>query len=174
MAGWLDTVKLQAASQLASLSHAVHAVVTSVDAVAHAVKVELQPDGLESGWIPDSTLAAGSLRICCPSDIGTQVLVVPVEGDPEHPVVVARLFDVVQSPNVSPVTGKPVQAGEIGVFTSGDTYLHITSNGVFLGGTVTISGDLQVSGDVLAGQVSLAHHVHSAVAAGHASSGPPE
>ena len=174
MSDWLETVKLHAATQAGALGQPRHALVTSVDAVSHAVKVTIQPEGLESGWIPDGAIAASGLRIACPSEIGTQVLVVPVEGDAEHPVVVARLFDVTLMPPSSPATGSPVQPGELGIFLDGGNYVHLTKGSLFFKGTVVLDGTLTVSGDVVAAQVSLAGHVHSAVQPGHGMSGAPE
>ena len=174
MSDWLETVKLHAATQAGALGQPRHALVTSVDAVSHAVKVTIQPEGLESGWIPDGAVAASGLRIACPSEIGTQVLVVPVEGDAEHPVVVARLFDITLMPPSSPATASPVQPGELGIFLDGGNYVHLTKTSLFLKGAVVLDGTLTVSGDVVAAKVSLAGHVHSAVQPGHGMSGAPE
>lgn len=173
MADWLETVKLHAAMQVASLGQPRHALVTSVDAVSHAVKVSIQPDGIESGWIPDSALAVGGLRIACPAEIGSQVLVVPLEGDPEHPVIVARLFDVSVVPPTSPATGLPVQPGEFGVFLDGPSYLHLTKNTVYIGGKIVLDGGLKATGDVTAGPMSLQDHVHGQVQVGGGVSGKP-
>ncbi len=172
MADWIETVKLHAATQAGALGQPRHALVTSVDPTSHSVKVAIQPEGLESGWIPDAAVSAGGLRIACPAEIGTQVLVVPVEGDAEHPVVVGRLFDVSIAPPISPATGKPVQAGEIGIFLDGGCYMHLTNDNAFLGGKVVVNGSIQVSGDVIAGGVSLADHVHRGVQPGSGMSGP--
>lgn len=171
---WLETVKLHAAKQASALGQPRHAIVTSVDAVSHAVKVAIQPENVESGWIPDTAIAASGLQISCPAEIGSQVLVVPVEGDAEHPVVVARLFDVVSKPPTSPATGTVVQPGEIGIFLKDGCYLHLTKECIFLKGKVVIDGNLQIDGDVLAAGVSLAHHQHIGVQPGQGLSGTPE
>ena len=107
-----DLVKREASAQTARLATARFGLVTAVDPVAHAVKVTIQPESVESGWIPDPGFAAGSLRISSPCEVGTQVLVTPVEGDAEHPVVTGRVFDAEVSPASSPYTGKPAQPGE--------------------------------------------------------------
>jgi phage baseplate assembly protein gpV len=173
MRNWIEAVKLHSAVHATSMGQPRHGTVTSVDPVNHAVKVMIEPDGVESGWIPDGVIAAGGLKIACPSEVGTQVLVVSVEGDAEHPVVVGRLFDTVVTPPTSPATSQPVQPGEIGVFLEGGTYLHMTKGGVFIGGNVTVSGTLTATGDVVAGQISLQEHLHSAVQSGNDVSGPP-
>ena len=169
---WIETVKLHAAVQAGALGQPRHALVTSVDATSHSVKVSIQPEGVESGWIPDAAIAANGLRIACPSEIGTQVLVVPVEGDAEHPVVVARLFDVSIVPPMSPATGKPVQPGEIGIFLDGGCYMHLSQGSVFLNGKIIIHGSVQVDGDVVAAGISLVEHIHKGVQTGGGVSGP--
>lgn len=174
MADWLETIKLHAAKQVAAMGQPRHALVTSVDPVSHAVKVSIQPDGVESGWIPDGALAVNGLRIACPAEIGSQVLVVPVEGDAEHPVVVARLFDVSITPPTSPATGQPVQPGEIGIFLDGGTYLHLTKQAIYIGGRLVLDGALQASGDVVASDISLKTHLHGQVESGTGVSGLPE
>lgn len=173
MSDWSDSIKLHAAVQVAGIGQARHAIVTSVDPVAHAVRVSMQPDGLESGWIPDSTLAAGSLRIMCPSEIGTQVIVVPVEGDAEHPVVVGRLFDTSTLPALGPMSSKPVQAGEIAIVSQNGAFIHLANDGISLGGTIRVQGDLDVSGDVIAAGISLKTHLHDGIQPGLGMTRPP-
>jgi len=173
MRSWIDAARFHASSQVVSVGQPRHALVSSVDPANHAVKVVIEPDGIETGWIPDAAVSAGGLKIACPSQIGTQVLVVPVEGDAEHPVVIARLFDTVVTPPVSPATGQAVQAGEVGFFIGDEVYVHLTAGGLYLGGNVTIKGTLAVTGDVTAAEVSLQQHLHSQVQPGSGVSGPP-
>lgn len=173
MADWLETIKFHAAKQVAALGQPRHALVTSVDAVSHSVKVTIQPEGIESGWIPDAAIAAAGLRIACPAELGTQVLVVPVEGDAEHPVVIARLFDVSITPPIGPATGQQVQPGEIGIFLDRGVYLHMTGDGIFMRGKLVIDGTVEANGDIVAAGVSLKTHVHDGVQAGQGLSGMP-
>lgn len=87
-------------------------IVSAVDPVNHAVKVMTQPSNIESGWLPYAAVQVGSLRIACPPDIGTHVLVVHVEADAEHGVAAVPIYDAVVMPPSSPATGKPAQPGE--------------------------------------------------------------
>ncbi|WP_019091674.1 phage baseplate assembly protein V, partial [Komagataeibacter europaeus] len=87
--------------------------VSAVDPVNHAVKVMAQPAGVETGWLPWAAMQVGSLRIACPPDIGTHVLVVHVEADAEHGVAVMPVYDAVVMPPASPATGSPAQPGEM-------------------------------------------------------------
>ncbi len=173
MHNWLEALKLHSAVHATAAGQPRHGIVTSVDPVNHAVKVTIEPEGVESGWIPDGVLAACGLKIACPSEVGTQVLLIAVEGDAEHPVVVARLFDTsVTAPN-SPVTSKPVQPGEIGIFLASGVYFHLTPEGLYLGGKLTIDGSVAATGDIVASGISLQQHLHSEVQTGDSLSGPP-
>lgn len=173
MRNWIEAVKLHSAAHSMAMGQPRHGTITSVDPVNHAVKVMIEPDGIESGWIPDAVIAAGGLKIACPSEVGTQVIVVPVEGDAEHPIVIGRIFDTVIMPPVSPATSQPVQAGEIGIFLDGGTYLHLTQRGILIGGDITINGSVTATGDITAGTISVQNHLHSGVQTGNGVSGPP-
>ena len=165
---------LLAASASSTAARPRHGVVSSVDPGTHSVKVTIQPEGVVSGWIPDPGIACSGLRIACPAEVGTQVLLAPVEGDAEHPVIVARLFDTTMLPPTSPFTNKPVQPGEIGIFLSDGTALHITAGTVSIKGTVNVIGAMTVSGDVTGNGISLSHHQHGGVQAGNSLTSPPE
>lgn len=88
-------------------------IVSAVDPVNHAVKVMTQPSNIESGWLPYAAVQVGTLRIACPPDIGTHVLVVHVEADAEHGVAAVPIYDAVVMPPSSPATGTPAQPGEL-------------------------------------------------------------
>ncbi|GBQ09710.1 baseplate assembly protein [Swaminathania salitolerans] len=141
----MEDVMRMAASQ-ARVAHAVHGIVSAVDPDNHAVKVRIQPDDVETGWIPDAGLTqVGDLRISCPCTPDTHVLLMPVEGDGETFVIVAVLYDVVASPPVSPVSGRVAQPGELLVRTGCDVaareerdgghggWLHLSREGLAFG-----------------------------------------
>ncbi len=159
-------LRLHSAVQSGLQGQARHAIVTSVDPSQHAVKLTIQPEGLVSGWLPDPGIACAGLQIACPSEVGTQVLVVPVEGDSEHPVIVARLFDSTNAAPVSPATGQPVQPGEVGFFLKNGCYLHLTSSTIYAKGQLVLDGSIKASGDVVAMSVSVANHIHEGVQTG--------
>ena len=165
--------RLHTAAHVSLQGRARHALVSAVDPNTHSVKVTIQPEATVSGWVPDPGIACAGLRIACPSEVGTQVLIVPVEGDAEHPVIVARLFDTVMQPPVSPATGKPVQPGEIGFFLSDGTYLHMSPGIIAMKATLQIDGTIQATQDILAKTVSLQGHVHGGVSPGSASTAGP-
>ncbi|AHI25482.1 baseplate assembly protein [Komagataeibacter xylinus] len=105
--------RMVAASMAGTLAQPRFGLVSAVDPVNHAVKVMTQPSNIESGWLPCAAMQVGSLRIACPPDIGTHVLVVHVEADAEHGVVAVPVYDAVVMPPASPATGKPAQPGEL-------------------------------------------------------------
>ncbi|WP_243430087.1 baseplate assembly protein [Acetobacter sacchari] len=129
-----------------------YGLVTAVDPINHAVKVALQPDGVESGWVQYGVgVRSGDLRMSAPPSIGQHVKVTPVGGDAEHLVVSADVFDdIIQSPT-SPQTGKVAQSGEMlvmagcgapptdtdtrtaGDATEGAGWFHITADGFYAG-----------------------------------------
>ena len=165
---------LLAASTSSVAARPRHGVVSSVDPSTHSVKVTIQPEGVVSGWIPDPGIACSGLRIACPAEVGTQVLLVPVEGDAEHPVIVARLFDTTMLPPTSPFTNEPVQPGEVGIFLSDGTALHLTAGAISIKGQVNVRGSLTVSGDVTGNGISLSHHQHGGIQSGSSLTTPPE
>lgn len=130
-------------------AHAVHGLVSAVDPNNHAVKVRIQPDDIETGWLPDMVFTqVGDLRISAPSAPGTHVLLMPVEGDGETYVIIGALYDVVAVPPVSPATGQVAQPGEClirsgcGVPDDGHEtghtsdpagWIHLGRTGVFFG-----------------------------------------
>lgn len=132
-----------------------HGIVSAVDPVNHAVKVLVQPDNVESGWLPVATIAAGSIRICRVPDVNEHVTLLAMEGDAEHLVVVAAQFDAVVMPSVSPATGKPAQPGELliragcgqppalgsqadGIADSQASWWHLTKDAIYSGVGETI------------------------------------
>ncbi|GAJ28016.1 baseplate assembly protein [Acidomonas methanolica] len=149
----MSEARFVAAAMANRVAHTVHGIVSAVDPVNHAVKVRVQPENVETGWIADAAFAqAGDLRIACPSAVGTHVVLQPLEGDGEHFVLAGVVYDTVMAAPVSPWTGAVAQPGEIlvmagcgappaagsaeesaGEATPGAGWLHVTAGGVFLG-----------------------------------------
>jgi|GEM_PF-1002324 len=102
-----------AAAASGMIAKTVHGIITSIDPVNHAAKALVQPEGIESGWLPVAALAAGDIRIARLPNIGEHVLLIPIEGDAEHMQINAFQYDTAVTPPVSPQTSKPAQAGEL-------------------------------------------------------------
>jgi phage baseplate assembly protein gpV len=158
--------------------------VTAVDPANHAVRMTIQPEGEETGWVPCPSVAAGGvLQASIPPEVGDHLVLAAIEGDAEHPVVVGRLYDTTRQPPVSPATGKPAQPGEM-LVVAGPAYWHVTNQAVMIGfgsvhvvvnsaGMSVTGGNVVVSQDVAAGAVSLRQHTHSGVQAGSGMTGKP-
>lgn len=111
--------------------------VTSVDPVNATVRVMMQPEAVLSGWLPIlSPWVGAGWGMSCPPSPGDQVLVLAQEGDAEHGVVVGRAFSSVAN-------APPAPAGELWLVHKSGSFLKLVSDG-----SVQISGDLHVAGDV--------------------------
>lgn len=109
----LNEARRVAEAAVARAGKPLNGIVSAVDPVNHAVKVLMQPDNVESGWLPVATIAAGSIRICRVPDMNEHVTLLAMEGDAEHLSVIGVQFDAVVMPPLSPATGKPAQPGEL-------------------------------------------------------------
>lgn len=167
---FINALKGQMASMDARLAQPRIATVVSVQAGGHRAKVRIEPEGVETGFIPIGAAMVGNgTGIVSPPTPGDQVMVIPQEGDASQYVVVSRMFSARQGPPVSPATEQAVQPGEVAIFTDG-AWLHI-SGGVIhaeattlkFKGKVEVDGDIEVTGDVKAGNVSVKDHVHTGV-----------
>ncbi|GBR44227.1 phage baseplate assembly protein V [Neokomagataea thailandica] len=109
----MTDTRLLAAAQVNRVAHAVFGIVSAVDPNNHAIKVRVQPEDIETGWMPDiSGVQSGDLKISCPSSLGTHVVLVPVEGDAEQFIAVGTLFDSVVMPPRVPGEGRVIYPGE--------------------------------------------------------------
>jgi hypothetical protein len=112
-------------------------IITSSDSSTATAKVLLQPEGVLTGWIPVLTPWAGSgWGMNCPPSPGDQVLVISQEGNSEHGIIVGCLFSN---------SARPPQA-ELGEITM--THQSGASIRFLNSGTISLIGDLHVSGDV--------------------------
>jgi phage baseplate assembly protein gpV len=131
--------------------------VTSVDPVNATVRVMLQPESVLSGWLPVMSPWVGAgWGMSCPPAPGDQVLVLAQEGDAEHGIVVGRAFSSVASAPQAP-------SGELWLVHQSGSFLKLQNDG-----TVRVSGDLHVAGDVYDSHGSLAmlrghydQHIHT-------------
>jgi phage baseplate assembly protein gpV len=166
-----NTFKRGASEVVTSLGVPRFGTVTSTDPTRHAVKVQIQPEGVLTGWLPCGSASVGPATIVSPPTLGDQVVLVPLEGDAEHWAIIGRVFSAASAPPVSPATGKPVQAGEVRIFTAG-AWLHFAGGNVYgaatawnLTGNVAVTGAITATGDITAGfggsdQVDLQQHDH--------------
>lgn len=110
----MSDTRMLAAALANRSAHAVLGIVSAVDPSNHAIKVRIQPDNVETGWIPDvGGVQAGNLRVSCPSEPGTHVALLPLEGDGEHLIAIGAVFDTVVTAPVSPSDGQAIQPGSM-------------------------------------------------------------
>jgi len=131
--------------------------ISSYDPDAYAIKALIQPENVESNWMPLGSIGVGNRwGVAIGPQLGDQVLVVFQEGDFSSGVVVARLFSVKQ--------GAPrVESGEIAIQHASGSLLRFNSDGsvslVCTGtlnssapawnhtGPMTVNGDVVINGD---------------------------
>jgi phage gp45-like len=112
-------------------------VVTSVNTANATARVLIQPEGVLSGWLPVLSQWVGNgWGMVCPPTPGEQVLLVPQEGDVEQGIIIGRIFSEKQMPPVAP-------DGEFWIVHKSGCFLKLCNDG-----TVHMSGDLHVDGDV--------------------------
>lgn len=106
----------------------------------HAAKVLLQPEGVESGWLPVGTMAIGNgWGIHCLPNIGDQVAVHFVDGDFSSGIIGLRYFSLQDPP-------APAKAGEFLLIHSSQSYLKLNADGTvaIFGNAITLQADTSV------------------------------
>lgn len=141
----LNAFKGHSGAQDAAAGQPRFGTITSVDPAAGTARVQLQPEGVLSGWLPLlSPWVGAGWGLSCPPSPGDQVLVLPQEGDAEHGVVVGRAWS-----KQAPMPSTPV--GELWLTHRSGSYVRLLNDG-----TIVMRGDLHVDGDVYDRHGSLA------------------
>lgn len=132
-----NAIKAHASSLDQSTGQIKYGTVTSVNSQNATARVIIQPDGVLSGWLPILSQWVGSgWGMLCPPAPGDQVLLVPQEGDIEQGIIIGRSFSAKQAPPVVP-------GGEFWLLHKSGSFLKLCNDG-----TIQLSGDLHVKGDV--------------------------
>jgi phage baseplate assembly protein V len=118
--------------------------VTSYDPATYSVKVSMQPDNVESGWIPVAAQAVGNgWGILTPPRIGDQILVLMQDSDPEAGVAAWCLFNNVDVPPAVP-SGEFWMMHKTGSYlkflTDGSVDMHVAKNL-----TASVAGTTQIT-----------------------------
>jgi len=179
---------------VASISVAMPGIIKSVNPANGAVKVTLQPGGIETGFIPYMSALTGASGIVALPLQGAQVLVVFDHGDNEAGVAVGSLWDVNNKPpaNYAPgevwltnVSGSVVKITNDGKITatdksgsivvlSGDGKVTITaSGGLTINANVTVNGKVTATGEGTFSGHTVTQHTHGGVTAGGAFTATP-
>ena len=137
MERFLNAMKGHAAAMDRSAGQPRFATVASYDPARATARVRLQPEGVLTGWLPVLTPFVGNgwgmVASLAPGD---QVLVLAQEGDADHGVIAGAAFSRAASPPA-------VAAGELVLRHATGAEFRLANDG-----TVRISGDLHVDGDV--------------------------
>jgi phage baseplate assembly protein gpV len=155
-------------------------IVTGYDPDRHAAKVRLEPEGVETGWLPVGAAWSGpGFGLVAGLALGDLVAVEFEDGDVEAGLVGHRLFTDAAAPPAAP-SGEAWlvhRAGQaVRLRNDGRIELSHPSGAVLSlepDGSVHIQGDLRVSGQIVAGEDlvfagarSVAGHVHGGVSSG--------
>jgi phage baseplate assembly protein gpV len=133
----LNLLKAQASALDQSIAQPRFATVTSVDPATATARVQLQPEGVLSGWLPVlSPWIGAGWGMACPPSPGDQVLVLAQEGDAEHGIIAGRAFSAVQ-------TVPPAAVGELWLVHQSGSFIKLLNDG-----TIQMRGDLHVTGDI--------------------------
>jgi phage baseplate assembly protein gpV len=116
------------------------------------------------------TSRAGAVKDWNPPSVGEQVVVCSPSGELEAGFIMAGSINYDGNP--APDSRENVRKIEL---PAGGAY-EIKVGGMTLtiaGGKLTLNGDIEVTGDVKAGAISLKNHKHGQVSAGSDQSGTP-
>jgi phage baseplate assembly protein V len=139
-----NTVKARAGGLDGLAGAARFGLVSSFDPTAYAARVMLQPENILSGWLPILSAWVGAgWGFAAPLTPGDQVLVIAQEGSAEQGVIVGCVWSAVDAPPGAP-------AGELWLCHQSGSFVKLLNDGTILlaAGTVNITGNLVVSGDI--------------------------
>jgi phage baseplate assembly protein gpV len=191
-----DAMRRQALLAAGTLAGEKDGTITSYDPNAYAVKVMIQPDGYETGWIPlPSVFVGNGYGAYFGPEIGQAVSVTFADGDKDNGRISKFFFNNVEVPIKSP---NAVQSGEILLqdkagnmirWSPVQNKLIITANkeadlnvgtnlDVAIQGnaTITVTGNINLTaagGDITVAGISLVNHVHTGGTLGGGDTGPP-
>ncbi len=163
-----DAIRTQAGMVGRTLGQPRFGTITSFNLDDYTARVKLQPEGIVTGWLPVLSSWTGSgWGMVCPLAAGDQVLVLPQEGDTEHGIIIGRAYSKASPP-------PKAATGELWIVHASGCCLKLKADG-----TVAITGDLHVLGDVYDTHGSLSRlrgifnsHTHRVPSGGNTS--PPE
>lgn len=142
------------------------ATITAVDAGNATAQVTFGGE-TSSAWLRFSSGRSGGARVWSPPVVGEQVVVFSPSGDTGQGVIVGSLPSAAFPPPSADGGTFQIDLPGVSISVSGGG-ISITS-----AAPVTITGDLIVSGDVVAGGVSLIDHTHGGIVVGGAETQPP-
>ncbi|GAB0116892.1 hypothetical protein Acid7E03_09640 [Acidisoma sp. 7E03] len=185
MEAWLNAMRAQAGAMANLPGQLRCGVVQSLDTKTYCAKVMLQPEGVLTGWLPITSPWVGDgWGLVAPPVPGQQVMVAAQEGRAEHGIILGGLFS-------NEARAPAAAAGEAWLVHRSGSFLTFRNDGSIeaqatlwrLTGTLSVSGDLLVGGDIAdrnGGRGTLNSlrtiydaHVHPGVQSGPAETGLP-
>jgi uncharacterized protein involved in type VI secretion and phage assembly len=181
-----NAVRMQAAAASSLRSHPKIGTISGYDPKKQAVKVKLQPEGNETGWIPLGTLWVGNgWGLVCAPALESQVEVSFVDGNLDAGSATLRFFSNVEAGPAAPggefwlvhKNGQSIKLTNDGALTLDDghgaTIALDGAGNIASTGTWTHTGTFTATVDVIGGGKHLKTHTHSGVQTGGGNSGPP-
>lgn len=144
MRGMLNAMRQQAQAALGDVALPSTGIVRSYDPAKYAVRLELQPQGNMTGWIPLLTPWVGNgWGMFCPPTIGDLLEVTFLNGDINSGVAGLRAFNDQDLP-------LSVASGEFWLMHHSGAFFKLTNSGSATfsdghGATVTLNGDGTIS-----------------------------
>ena len=119
----LNAMRLQGAQQAGQLALMRVGLVRSYDAANYCVKVEIQPEGTITGWLPLASPWAGNgWGMFCPPSIGDMIEIEFHDGDFDAGVACLRFFNDTNRP-------LNVPSGELWLFHTSGAFVKLTNDG---------------------------------------------
>ncbi|MDE1907016.1 MAG: phage baseplate assembly protein V [Rhodospirillales bacterium] len=118
--------------------------VSSFDPSTFSAKVMIQPENVQSGWLPVMSPWVGNgWGLAAPLPPGTQVIILAQEGDAEQGVIAGAVWSSEDKPLAAP-------AGELWLQHQSGSFLKLMTDGTIQmnAPTVHVQGNLIVSGDI--------------------------
>jgi phage baseplate assembly protein V len=159
-----NAMRLQAQRAMAGIAHTRAGIVTGYNPNTYAVKVTLQPQGIQTSWIPLAASWVGNNwgMFAAPS-IGDMVTVSFFDGGLESGYAELRLFNNEERP-------LPVPSGEFWLVHKSGAFFKLTNDGKGSfsdghGATVTLNGDGTITSEASiwnhTGDVNVDGNIHS-------------
>lgn len=179
----MNAARREAAAVLGSVALTSTGIVKSFDPAKYAVRVELQPQGILTGWIPLlSPWVGNGWGMFCPPTIGDLVEVDFLGGHIGSGVAGLRFYNDQDVP-LSVPSGEfwlVHKAGQVLKFHNDGTIeisapgrISYTAPGHDFHGPITADSTITAAGDVKGANVSLANHLTTGVQSGSSTSGKP-
>lgn len=133
-----NAIRAQASLGQSNTSSPRYGEISSYDSRNHTVKVTIQPEGQESGWMPLGAVGIGNgFGMAVGPNIGDLVLVVFAEGDFNSGLIIGRFFSTSNQ-------AIPVPSGEIWMMHQSGSFVQLVNSGDV---QVHASGKLNASAD---------------------------